>query len=145
MTTGPLAAQFKPLLAAGDDVASEQLINQKDRPGFIHSRHVVASLLGDTTGFGANLIWAWRHGEFLDGSVVPPLARVLLARLFFWSEFPEYSFRIPPADIVAGCVALSAPNVVKDAILAGEVLISRADELGWGYVGAKAIGEARNS
>lgn len=143
--SGPLAAELATPWAAGNDSAVAGVLNRRDRTGYIPARHVVASLLSDADGFGASLIWAWVHGALADGTALNPTQKVLLARLFFGADNPEYAIKYPPSEIVAGCTALGAPNPLKDAILAGEVKVSRAEELGWGGVSVTAVGEARNS
>ena len=143
--SGPLAAELASLWSAGDDTGVSSVLNRADRTGYVPARHVVASLLSDADGFGASLIWAWTHGTFVDGTSLNPTQKVLLARLFFGADHPEYAIKYPPSDIVAGCTALGAPTALRDAILAGEVKVSRAAELGWGGVNESAVAKARGA
>jgi hypothetical protein len=142
--SGPLAAELATPWAAGNDTAVAAALNRQDRAGYVPARHVVASLSSDADGFGASLIWAWTHGALADGTALNPTQKVLLARLFFGADNPEYAIKYPPADLVTGCTVLGAPVALQEAILAGEVKVSRAEELGWGDVSATQIGEARN-
>lgn len=140
--TGPLAAELAQPWADGNDSTVAAVLNRADRTGYVPGRYILACLLQDASGFGPSLIWAWKHGVMPDGTNPPTASKVLLAQLFTAAELSSYAFKTPPADLSAGCDAMGAPAALKAALLAGEVKVSRAQELGWS-VTPDDVGKAR--
>lgn len=132
ITSGPLAAELAGPFAKGDDAGVASVLARRDRTGYVLPRHVAAAILQDATGFGASLLWAWRHGTLADGSDLPAAGRILVAKIGFALDNPTYAFRLPPAELAKGCSALGAPDSFSSAITAGETKVSRLEELGWG-------------
>lgn len=120
--TGPRAAEFAPLVAAGNHAGVLALLRQPTEPGHVPPRHVAAVLM--QTGVMGAVGWAWKHGEFPGGAPVPAPIAGLIATIFFALEHPTYSFELPPADLAAGADAMAAIGVtgeVKAMLLAGEL------------------------
>ena len=137
--------EFASLRESNDDTSISEAINLKDQPaGWVPPRHVLACILQDKSGIGANLIWVWRHDKNLDGTSPPQLLRGLVAQLFMAAELAQYEFKIPTQDLIDGCDALNAATL-KDAIVAGEEKVSRSSQLLGRDCNPLEVEEARKS
>lgn len=143
--SGPLAAELAPLWSTGNDSGVAAALNRKDRAGYVPARAVLAAILSDTTGFGADLLWLRKYGTTIDGTLMTTAKKRLVIRLFSAIELSDYQLKFPPAELSAGCDVLGAPDAVKAAILAAEVKVNRAEELGWGGVSDFDVAKARGT
>lgn len=128
---------FLPTTQNYDTVVAD-VLNRKDRPGYIPAAHV-NSVLARFPELDAVIHWAMRTGALPDGSSLA--SRFALYALFCNLSRVDRSAALPEplrADvgrIRAGLEAFqsAAPTLVPegfgDALLAGEVRFSRAEEL----------------
>lgn len=145
--SGPLAAELAPLVLVRHNVEAAAILNRADQPGWVPARHVVATLA--SVGKWGIVELAVRHRLLSDGNACPSDLYMLFATV----QLAAYGSLEPPlrmeiAPLTAGASTLVTRGILtsgeRDAILAGEVKVSRAEHL-WGYgvqITAEQIGAA---
>lgn len=155
IASGPLAAELA-LLPAGDDAGRALALNRKDRAGYVPARHVSVSL-AQYPALDGLIHWCLNHATLpieFGGGAVPFAVYALFRNLDRVDKSVDKGdLRATVADLAAGLAAAAAspaaamiPAGFGDFLLAGEVKISRAEEV-WGYgasVSETAVGNARN-
>ena len=140
----PLYAELSPLIAGGRDADVAASLNRRDRPGFVPRRHVAATLARFPAVLGL-VRWVVDSRTLLDGSPVPFAIYCLFAAIWLVVESDE-GLNAGVADLEAGLSAMPpemAPPEFREAILAGEVKVSRAEELHGRDISANEIETAR--
>jgi len=133
--TGPLAASLSAAWASGDDVTIASILNIVNRPGGYVESRILVSVMALRNLIGLVLM-ASRFQKLPDGSTCPFPLYTLFATVevgIFGNINPPLMFEIPlltPAlQALVGAGLIQAAD--QAAILAEEIQVSRATQLGW--------------
>lgn len=146
--TKPLYAELVPLIAEGRDADAAAALNRRDRPGFVPRRHVAATLARFPAVLGL-VRWVVDSRTLpaaFGGSPVDFNLYCLFAAIWLVVESDE-GLKAGVAELSAGLGQLPqglVPNEFATELLAGEVKVSRAEELLGRDVSAHEIGTIRN-
>lgn len=145
IASGPLTAELSAVIAIPNDHGVADVLNRKDRQGYVPARWVSVTLARYPQLDGL-IHWALVHGtmpaEFGGGAC--PFAVYCLFRNLdrVDKSVDKGDLRATITDLASGLAAVAAspaaaliPNGFGDYLLSGEVKISRAEELfGFGAV-----------
>lgn len=145
--TKPLYAELASLIEAGQDSAAATALNRQDRSGYISRRHVTSSLARFPAVFGL-VRWVVESRTLpsaLGGGPADFGMYCLFAAVLLVVESDE-GLKAGVTDLSDGLAQLP-PGLVADefivALLAGEIKVSRAEELLGREVTAAEVESAR--
>lgn len=148
--TKPLYAELAPLVSAGRDADAAAALNRRDRTGYVPRRHVAATLAKHWQVYGlARWVRDSRTMPALGGLLPSPMnfdLYALFASILLVVEFDE-ALKASVGDLQMGLSDIPTamvPQQFRTDLFAGEVKVSRAEEVLGRDVSANEIGTIRN-
>lgn len=131
----PLYAELAPLVAKGLDAEVAAVLNRRDRLGYIPRRHIAATLAKHGAVYGlARWVRDARTMPAMGGLAGSPVSfdlYALFASILLVVEFDD-ALKAGVAELQAGLKSIPiqlVPQAFRNDLFAGEVKLSRAEEI----------------